>query len=531
MDPSFTLVSVLTTNCAPTEEQALEIRRVLDTLEARSVSQSEFKTIDHRTPWYHRIPEDLLPEVQASLRGALSALRCFPAEILGSIFIMCRDNSPSIPHYTITDVTHAPTVLTRVCSRWRMVALSTPRLWNTVYLLTCAFLHGREAFVEEILGRSRDVPLFVSLRCPPPFRHFSGYMISSSVANTGGDDRNRRWLDVLWDCGRRLETISLDLFSEDTYPNILPLRTSFPLLSSLKIAIDGNEEPDITAILDSFQSAPLLRSLEIHLLFTNDDAFLQTAFPWSQLTELISSAPLTIVGARVLLIRCTALKIGKFVNVFDYDDGEGGSPPLLDNISTLQNLSHLEISVGGIGAVILLEAISAPQLKSLILSSHSDSPIDVLLAFHARSHFHLTRLSLAHQNIRPTELFSFLRLLPTLETLVIDDCTCISDGLFGILARDPAIVTAAYALTLPHLATLEIHPITSLTGIVVADMAEYLAAHAGDPEGRFPVLNKLCLYRGHPHLVNWPIVTFSDDVEDRLAAVCVTGFLLDRYKH
>ncbi|KAJ6549950.1 hypothetical protein B0H19DRAFT_1237072 [Mycena capillaripes] len=527
MEPAFKLVSVLTSNCGPTEQQALEIQRAVEALQTRRAFDSDLQ--DHSTPWYYKAPDHMRAEVLASLRSALSAIRKFPAEILSHIFIICRDNDLSSHYYTITDPSCAPILLTHVCARWRMVALSTPRLWNTVNLLTSAFIHGREAFVEEILARSCTVPLSVALETPPPFP-FQKWIMIASVATTGGNYSDRRWLDIVWNCHRRLETISMDISSEDTYPNIFPLHANFPILTSLKLSIDGDAEPDLAAILDSFQSAPLLRRLEIDLQFTNDDAFLQTVFPWCQLTELITRAPLTVVGARDLLPQCTALKTAQLIDLWDHNEDSGTPPPALA-ITTLHNLTWLDISVRGIGGALLLEPITAPQLKFLSISSESDRPIDTLLALHARSQFPLTNLSLSGQDISRSQLFSFLRLLPTLETLVIVECTCISDHLFRILGCESARVPVTYALTLPHLTTLEIHPVTSLTGTIVADMAEYLAAHAGDPAGRFPRLNKLLLYRGHPQWRNSPISKFADDVEDRLAAVCATGFLLDRYKY
>ncbi|KAF8149230.1 hypothetical protein K438DRAFT_1988993 [Mycena galopus ATCC 62051] len=527
MDAAFKLVHVLTSNGVPTEQQALNIRGALETLQSRRVFSSDLE-IDHDSPWYHQIPEDMQAKVQVSLRGALSVIRRFPAEILSHIFIICRDNDLTESDYTITDPTRAPILLSHVCSRWRMVALSTPRLWNAVTLLTSAFIRGRELVVEEILGRSRSVPLHVALETPSPFP-WQNWIMISSVATTGGDYADRRWLDIVWNCQHRLETISMEISSEDTYPNIFPVQANFPLLSSLKLSIAGDEEPNLEAILNSFQSAPLLQALEIDLQFACDVYFLDTAFPWSQLTDLVISAPLTVLGARDLLPLCTALVSATLHDLFEHFEEDGTPPP--PATGTLDNLARLDISARHAEGALVLEAITAPNLTHLSLSSQADPSIHTLLAFHARSQFPLTYLALSGQRISCSQLFSFLRLLPILETLVIDECSCIKDRLFRILTCPSANAPVAYALTLPHLTTLEIHPLTSLTGTIVADMAEYLHRDAGNPAARFPRLNRLCLYRGHPQLRYAAISKFADDIEDRLAALCATGFLMDRYKH
>ncbi|KAF8147364.1 hypothetical protein K438DRAFT_1780151 [Mycena galopus ATCC 62051] len=522
MDADFKLVHVLTSNCVPTEQQALEIRAALEVLQSRDVFGPDLE-INHDCPWYHTVPENMRAKVQVFLRGALSAIRHFPAEILSQIFIICRDNDLAESGYTIIDPNCAPILLCHVCSRWRTVALSTPRLWNTVMLLTPAVIRGRESFVEEILGRSRSVPLHFTLETPPslPFENWS---ITSSVATTGGNCADSHWLDIVWDCQHRLETISMEM--SNIYRDDFPSQLNFPILSSLKFSINGNGAPDLKVILNSFRSAPLLRVLEIHQPLTWYDDFLDTAFPWSQLTDLFISVSLTALGARDLLARCTALVFAQLDNLSEHDEEDG--TPLPPSIGILDNLTWLDISTDDAPGVLVLQAITAPKLEYLSFSSKLDLSIDTLLAFHARSQFPLTHLAFSGQYISCSQLFSFLRLLPTLETLVIDECSCIKDRLFQILTCRSANAPVKYALTLHHLTTLEIHPLRSLSGSIVADMADYLHRDAGNPAARFSHLNRLCLYRGHPQSRYPEILKFADDIEDRLAALRATGFLLDQ---
>ncbi|KAJ6549260.1 hypothetical protein DFH09DRAFT_1169404 [Mycena vulgaris] len=510
MDP--TLLGVLRSNGVPTDTQALQIRRVLD---SERLQTNQNRSHDSTVSAYRR------RQLLAILRGSLSTIRRFPPEILSHIFIFCRDDGLSLAEYTITDVKYAPMVLTHVCARWRMIARGTPRLWTHVQLLTPAFANGRYTFIEEILHKSCNLPLIVSIETPPPMYCTDG----SWLCRDGANDCYDRWLDVVWNTHLRLSSFTLDITSDDHTPNMFPRPMVFPTLSSLIISICGNDEPDLVAILESFQHAPLLRSVELAVDNCSDE-ILQATFPWWQLTSVKLSLPLTTDVARAILIQCTSLEIATFDRLFEYDD-ELDVPPRPES-ATLHNLHQLTIAwASGSGADMLLEALSLPVLTSLSISS-PDRPTPVLLGLHARSHFALEHLSLEHQKLSPSELLSLLRVMPALRTLDIHKCTCIVDALFELLGR--AADLTATALTMPQLTTLKIHPVTeALDGNTVATAAEYLAKHVAEPVTAFPLLRRLCLYRGDPHFVNYPRATFADEVEHRFAAVCATGFLVDRY--
>jgi hypothetical protein len=127
------------------------------------------------------------------------------------------------------------------------------------------------------------------------------------------------------------------------------------------------------------------------------------------------------------------------------------------------------------------------------------------------------------------ELFSVLGVLSTLETLNIDCCSCITDTLFEMLTN--LHTRAVTSLTLPRLKTLSIYPLTTdaITGPAVAYMVESLVSRVGDPNGAFPLLRRLCLYRRHFYHSDYVVPRFASGVEQRLAAACATGFLVERY--
>ncbi|KAJ7656050.1 hypothetical protein DFH06DRAFT_475407 [Mycena polygramma] len=437
------------------------------------------------------------------------AMQSLPVEVLGQIFISCRDSSLGEPKYQTTNPAYAPRVLTHVCSRWRMVALSTPRLWDNIQLPTSAFMGG-EKIGQEILAHSCHVPLSLALLRP------NTWIDMPSV-----DDYNhRRWLDVVWDCSHRLQSISLTIHQQAVALHMLPLHTAFPRLSSIDMLVDYGSRPDLRTILESFQTAPLLRSLNLRSTAEFEGGLPEAIFPWSQLTNVDLTRALSIGGARHVLAQCPALASARLCCLFERDTDRSSSPR---ELCTLRHLSELDISINwGTGIAVLLDKFSMPQLSSLSLFSFVlDPPATTLLALHARSQLSLTHLSLRHQDLALLELISLLDVFPTLETLVIENCTCTSDYLF-----DALMAPAADQPRLAHgrLLTLEIHPISYLTGHVVACAAEYLAARVGDPTGAFPLLRSLRL---HPENRRFIINKFSRGIEKRLDDVCATGFLAD----
>ncbi|KAE9400643.1 hypothetical protein BT96DRAFT_818902, partial [Gymnopus androsaceus JB14] len=60
-----------------------------------------------------------------SHNALLSPMRRLPAEVLSEIFFHClpTDRNP------VRSIKEAPLLFTRVCSRWRSIALESPRLW------------------------------------------------------------------------------------------------------------------------------------------------------------------------------------------------------------------------------------------------------------------------------------------------------------------------------------------------------------------------------------------------------------------
>ncbi|EIM89615.1 uncharacterized protein STEHIDRAFT_108313 [Stereum hirsutum FP-91666 SS1] len=171
-----------------------------------------------------------------------------PAEILIECFLFCV--YPDLP---AIHPNCAPILVTRVCRRWREVALSTSLLWSRLLMRFSSdeaeSLHssGLQPF-ENFLDKSLGIPLTCTL-------------LDQTKAGSPHFDQ---YLGVLLRHARRWETISLA--SQSTRPT-LPRITEFPCLHSLNVDWINDSE---CALAPIFENAPSLRSLALRSSRTFD---------------------------------------------------------------------------------------------------------------------------------------------------------------------------------------------------------------------------------------------------------------------
>ncbi|KAJ7176809.1 hypothetical protein C8R46DRAFT_1245842 [Mycena filopes] len=416
----------------------------------------------------------------------------FPPEILGHIFICCRDVDHA--QHSFAACENTPMVLTHVCSLWRQVAHSTPALWATLRLPKSAFKDEGPPILPQMLERSRSLPLCITVETMP--NEFCNYCGSEHIVRP--DSGDRRWLDLVW-----------------------AATAAFSVLSSLTISMAGEDEPPLSKVLECFTNAPSLRSLKLHATHASE-SWLLANFPWSQLTTLTLNLPLLVESVRDFLVQCPTLQVAILPSLVGLNDEDIPAP--LTTVYTLPKLRRLEVRASRIGLIFLLDAVSLPALESLSLST-PENPTVAFLALHERSRFPLTHLTLSVAAFAPAELFSMLRpFKSTLRTLEIRKCRCVTNNLFHDLGNASA---GPESLQLPELTTLTLHGLTSLNaldGDVVADTLDTLASARHRSDAPFPKLRTVAL----PYL-HWD---FTADVERRLAALCSAGFLVlgDRYR-
>lgn len=118
---------LLTTNDTPSDAEAAEIRDALDVMHTRvSKLDASIATIEDILSKLRTMRKHTLDHIHRS-NITVSVVRRLPADVLGEIF-----------SYTVSDaprrrtIDGSPWILGRVCSRWRAISISLPKLWSNI---------------------------------------------------------------------------------------------------------------------------------------------------------------------------------------------------------------------------------------------------------------------------------------------------------------------------------------------------------------------------------------------------------------
>ncbi|KAJ7785657.1 hypothetical protein B0H16DRAFT_1247991, partial [Mycena metata] len=163
--------SRLGTNYCPLDEEVLEIQRLL------VEPLSRLKGIDDKIAELQKTIDELTQERDSvstyveTHKALLSPLRRLPLDIIQEIFIACLPTHRNC----VMSAVEVPVLLGRICSSWRALSLSTPRLWARLHIaepdppghwqtpIYAAQYMQRIANTIAWLGRSGICPLSISL--------------------------------------------------------------------------------------------------------------------------------------------------------------------------------------------------------------------------------------------------------------------------------------------------------------------------------------------------------------------------------
>ncbi|KAJ6531172.1 hypothetical protein B0H19DRAFT_471937 [Mycena capillaripes] len=324
-----------------------------------------------------------------------------PPEILAEIFIRCLPNS----RFVIPSPETAPLVICGICRRWREVALSTPRLWSSLFLdLRFESEQTYSKPYESLwLARAQSTPLSLSVKAFKP--HASAYSLLKIIVGV-----SQQWQNIELQLGE----ISREALS-------LPDRGSYPFLEKLSIA-----SPECNLPI-SFLDAPKLREL---VLFTKA---MQIQLPWNQLTTFhaldIEASPMfgilrntpNLVDGRFSIRGCTRAALPNsalpLIGLQSLTLGfKGAIRTGMGNLRTDVNLRVIPMAV--------LNCLQTPALRSLGLSfpyfhSTYNSDVSPFLSFVSRSCFQLHTLTLFFMPATSDTLIECLKATPTLVNLKI----------------------------------------------------------------------------------------------------------------
>ncbi|KAJ7933926.1 hypothetical protein B0H13DRAFT_1700784 [Mycena leptocephala] len=426
----------LGTNYCPKDEELAQIKALLiePSLRLKHLDE-EIESMQKAIDKLSEERESLNAYVEAH-KALISPIRRLPLDIVGEIFMAC------IPTHRncVMSADEAPVILGRICSSWRTISLSTPRLWSTLHIveptrpyssspgLYEAKIVQRLEVADAWLRRSGTCPLSISLEshfdqgitppltppASPPITLFINTLVPFAS----------RWKNIrLVIPPLALETLLSRLTEDDV-----------PLLKSLKI-IERPEHPysNISGTQWSLSQAgvlhgPSLARFSISGSITNSP---ELPLRWSQLTALSLMGPPWGMGQAQtcqilldILSKCPKLRSCKLL-VNDPPEA-----PISDSIVECPFLHTFDLLCVGTplhtsGRV--LSRLSLPDLRDFILRGqeepHSAFTPELLVSSLAAS-TRLESISIDSNSFSKSFLMDFLRgLPPTVRRLHITEPT------------------------------------------------------------------------------------------------------------
>jgi hypothetical protein len=189
------------------------------------------------------------------LHTALVApIRRLPPEVLSEIFLRYKDENNVL--HPLNRLNKAPLLLGGVCSRWRTIALSTPRLWTSFALaIRPKYLKSDVMLAKTWLARAGRCPLTIRLASQSIYQSSMKPLMKVFLLHC------EQWYDI---------HISVPL---PVLKSLRPAKSRLPRLQRLSLDVKLYEP------LHIFECAPQLRWLK--LASTLDPSMVKA--PWSQL--------------------------------------------------------------------------------------------------------------------------------------------------------------------------------------------------------------------------------------------------------
>src|SRR5882762_1337856 len=250
--------TVLGTNDSMSGTEALQIEQIV--LEYNK----DIARIDKQIDDLQHCRAELIAARQAH-KALISPIQRTPPELWAKIFILCLP----LDEFVEINALEAPLLLMQICGRWRGIASSTPRLWNSICVGRLEQIpFGQINLIKAWLSRSRNLPL------------------SIRIVHHDGDAPSflHDFIDIFIPYSSRWS--NLDLFLPQPWiERLLPCsgEISTPNLETLSLTLSSIMEEQNPLLLT--QSAIRLRkiTLEVDLLIP---PYLK--LPWSQLTDFRS---------------------------------------------------------------------------------------------------------------------------------------------------------------------------------------------------------------------------------------------------
>ncbi|KAJ7707331.1 hypothetical protein B0H17DRAFT_1032408 [Mycena rosella] len=375
---------LLSSASSPSDLQVAVIWRAIETAETE-VSAVDTHLVHLRSAMeQHTRKRAELQDFVKSHRAMVSAIRRLPSELLSEIFVESVDVSA-----TFEPGRNEPWMIAQVCSRWRAVALTSPRLWSN-FVLPADDPYSMRALSLQ-LERASHAHLFIRFTSRPTLDTLNLFLTASA-----------HW-----------EVVTLALGPAE-FTHLFDYGGNFPTLKTLTLrswepiqCTDGQG--------DMRESFPALRNLQLDVCY---EAFpRQLLLPWSNLRTCTlqkahSSDALWLLSqlspnTEFSVVRCANLDFARST---------------LQTKSCVRSLTITTCSTLFVRD--LLTGLVAPALQELTLERIDDDDDqiqrDQLLSFLDRSACPLTHLRICATTISGDDLIRILEMPPTRGIVHLD---------------------------------------------------------------------------------------------------------------
>ncbi|KAJ7062736.1 hypothetical protein C8F01DRAFT_103506 [Mycena amicta] len=389
---------LLTSNSPPTDAQTQLLHELI------SAGQADTQRLDDEYAKAEATLKSLAEQRTkntthvVALRRVLSALRQFPSELIAHIFVLCVEQYRLAGgNFVSYHRRSPPMVLAWVCSRWRAIALDTPRIWDVLRLI--APLVPRKsplACIDELVFRSAPHIFHAIItsrvpQSPKDYKKYTSPLLVQLLHAPGFFDR----------VGKLLLTLAAAHYAEAVNLEA----PTFSALHTLRIAprtSHSDQTVPIADILNLFKHVPALRALAVVIpkgplapRYTGP----LPSFPWAQLEHLDWQCSLDVRVVNWILSQSTSLRTATFTSIrFNEEDTYPASLHVPPDGSTLPNLEQLTLQCFTIVRYPLLQHLTLPALRALNLraiKSPKMQPFDLLSTLQDRSGFNLESLTIA----------------------------------------------------------------------------------------------------------------------------------------
>ncbi|KAJ7742847.1 hypothetical protein B0H16DRAFT_1423274 [Mycena metata] len=423
--------SRLGTNYCPQDDEVAQIRALLHGPLLR------LKDLDDQIANLQKAIDDLARErdgIRSFVdlhKDLISPFRRLPLDIIQEIFVACLPTHRNC----VMSAAEAPVLLGRICTSWRAICLTTPRLWSRLHIVQPPQSWSAGTTIDAVLEKKFTLRLETtktwlsrSGQCPLSISFQSGsYNHPASVDVDTAATKTRLFMQVIIPFTPRWKEITLRGVPHKALEMLSNLaEDDVPMLQKLEIS----HHPDSDHVPFALMRAPNLINLTLGWTASTQDLPVR----WGNLTYLTvwgyntSSLSCSIVAK--LLARCSQLQVCSFVinaNNIPLEDGAGSTIelPFLHSF----HITNLGLPIRDVGN--LFRRLSVPGLRDVDLRAHTDNSLDShqfvphFLAFLSVS-LCFESLTIDAQQLDPSSLIELLRGLPPSTT-----CLRVADGVYS----------------------------------------------------------------------------------------------------